>query len=104
MLALSTLYRSEHWLRSRNFVLGLFGAWIALFLLTSMQPLNTLMVPGLDLPLGFFMPLQAAVIVFATNWRSKAVQRGCPQGSSTPVRQLPSQHKGTRYHALRGHE
>jgi uncharacterized membrane protein len=36
-----------------------------LFFLTSMQPLNTLMVPGLDLPLGFFMPLQAAVIVFA---------------------------------------
>jgi putative solute:sodium symporter small subunit len=65
MLALSTLYRSEYWLRSRNFVLGLFGAWIALFFLTSMQPLNTLMVPGLDLPLGFYMPLQAAVIVFA---------------------------------------
>ncbi len=65
MLALSTLCRSEYWLRSRNFVLGLFGAWIALFLLTSIKPLNTLMVPGLDLPLGFYMPVQAAIIVFA---------------------------------------
>jgi putative solute:sodium symporter small subunit len=65
MLAMLTLYRSEHWLRFRNFVLGLFGAWIALFFLTSMQPLNKLMVPGLDLPLGFYMPVQAAVIVFA---------------------------------------
>ena len=65
MLALLTLYRSEHWLRFRNFVLGLFGAWIALFFLTSMQPLNKLMVPGIDLPLGFYMPVQAAIIVFA---------------------------------------
>ena len=65
MLALLTLYRSEHWLRFRNFVFGMFGAWIALFFLTSMKPLNKLIVPGIDLPLGSYLPMQAAVIVFA---------------------------------------
>jgi len=67
MLTMLTLYRSEYWPRYKNLVLGLFGAWIVLFLLTStfMKPLNKVIVPGLDLPLGLYMPLQAAVIVFA---------------------------------------
>jgi putative solute:sodium symporter small subunit len=67
MLALLTLYRSEYWPRFKNLVLGLFATWIGFFVVTStfMKPLNKVVVPGLDLPLGFYMPLQAAVIVFA---------------------------------------
>jgi putative solute:sodium symporter small subunit len=67
MLALLTLYRSEYWPWFKNLVLGLFGAWIGLFFLTStfIKPLNKVIVPGLDLPLGLYMPVQAAVIIFA---------------------------------------
>ena len=67
MLAMLTVYRSKHWPQFKNLVLGLFGAWIGLFFLTStfIKPLNKIVVPGLDLPLGFYMPMQAAVIVFA---------------------------------------
>lgn len=67
MLVMLTVYRSKHWPRCKNLVLGLFGAWISLFFLTSafIKPLNKIVVPGLDLPLGFYMPMQAAMIVFA---------------------------------------
>jgi len=67
MIALLILYRSKHWPRFKNLVLGLFGAWVGLFFLTSvfMRPLNNVIVPVLDLPLSFYMPVQAAVIVFA---------------------------------------
>jgi putative solute:sodium symporter small subunit len=38
-----------------------------LFFLTNefMKPLNKIVVPGLEIPLGFYMPVQAAVILFA---------------------------------------
>jgi len=64
---LMTLHWLEYWRRSKNVVLGLLSVWIGLFFLTStyMKPLNKMLVPGLDLPLGFYMPMQAAVVVFA---------------------------------------
>jgi putative solute:sodium symporter small subunit len=67
MLSLLMLYRSEYWPRIKNLVLGLFAAWIGFLIVTStfMKPLNRIVVPGLDLPLGLYMPLQAAIIVFA---------------------------------------
>jgi putative solute:sodium symporter small subunit len=67
MLAMLTAYRSDYWPRFKNLVLMLFGAWIVLFFLTNefMKPLNKIVVPGLEIPLGFYMPVQAAVILFA---------------------------------------
>ena len=66
MLALYTLYRSEYWPRFKNLVLVMFGAWIVLFFVTNtfMKSLNKIVVPIVELPLGFYMPMQAAVIVF----------------------------------------
>jgi putative solute:sodium symporter small subunit len=60
------LYRSE-WPRLKNLMLGMFGAWLAFFLVTHtfIKTLNKITVPVLELPLGVYMPMQAAIIVFA---------------------------------------
>jgi putative solute:sodium symporter small subunit len=67
MLAMLTVYRSDYWPRFKNLVLVMFGAWIVLFFVTNtfMKSLNKIVVPVLELPLGFYMPMQAAMIVFA---------------------------------------
>jgi putative solute:sodium symporter small subunit len=78
MLAMLTLYRSDYWPRFKNLVLGMFGAWIVLFFVTNtfMKSLNKIVVPVLELPLGFYMPMQAALIVFAVMliWFARATR------------------------------
>jgi len=61
------VYRSDHWPRFKNLMLVMFGAWLTLFFVTNayIKTLNKIIVPVLDLPLGFYMPIQAAMIVFA---------------------------------------
>jgi putative solute:sodium symporter small subunit len=66
---MSTVYQWTHWPRFKNLMLVMFGAWIAFFYITHMfiKTLNKIVVPVLDLPLGFYMPVQAAMIVFAVT-------------------------------------
>ena len=60
------VYRSEHWPRLKNLMLVMFGAWLAFFLVTHtfIKTLNKIVVPVLQMPLGVYMPMQAAIIVF----------------------------------------
>jgi putative solute:sodium symporter small subunit len=50
-------------------MLVMFGAWLALFFVTNtfMKTLNKIVVPVLEMPLGFYMPVQAAMIVFVVT-------------------------------------
>ena len=43
---------------------------------TFIKTLNKIVVPVLELPLGFYMPLQAAMIVFAVTlfWLARVVR------------------------------
>jgi putative solute:sodium symporter small subunit len=61
------VYRSEHWPRLKNLMLVMFGAWLAFFIVTHtfIKTLNKIVVPVLQMPLGVYMPMQAAIIVFA---------------------------------------
>jgi putative solute:sodium symporter small subunit len=45
----------------------MFGAWLVFFFVTNafIKTLNKIIVPVVDMPLGFYMPMQAAMIVFA---------------------------------------
>jgi putative solute:sodium symporter small subunit len=58
--------RSEHWPRLKNLLIVLFAAWLAFFLVTHafIKTLNKIVVPVLQMPLGVYMPMQAAIIVF----------------------------------------
>ena len=58
--------RSEHWPRLKNLLIVLFAAWLAFFLVTNafIKTLNKIVVPVLQMPLGVYMPMQAAIIVF----------------------------------------
>ena len=78
MLTILTMYRSDYWLRFKKLVLVTFGAWIVLFFVTNtfIKTLNKIVVPVLELPLGFYMPVQAAMIVFAVMlfWFARATR------------------------------
>jgi putative solute:sodium symporter small subunit len=69
-----TVYGSPHWQRFKNLMLVMFGAWLAFFFVTHMfiKSLNKIVVPLLQLPLGSYMPIQAAMIVFAVTLFSLA--------------------------------
>ena len=73
-----TVYLWTHWPRFKNLMLVMFGAWLAFFFITStfMKSLNKIIVPLVDLPLGSYMPIQAAVIVFAVTlfWFARATR------------------------------
>jgi putative solute:sodium symporter small subunit len=72
------IYQSTHWPRFKNLLLVMFGAWLGFFFLTHtfIKTLNKITVPVLDLPLGFYMPMQAAMIVFAVTlfWFARAIR------------------------------
>ena len=73
-----TLYRSTHWSGFKNLMLVMFGAWLAFFFVTNafIKTLNKIVVPVLELPLGFYMPVQAAMIVFVVTlfWFARVVR------------------------------
>ena len=75
---MSTVYQWTHWPRFKNLMLVMFGAWLAFFFVTNafIKTLNKIVVPVLDLPLGFYMPMQAAMIVFAVTlfWFARTVR------------------------------
>jgi len=63
---LTAVTQWTHWTRFKNLMLVMFGAWLGFFFVTHafMKTLNKIVVPVLDLPLGSYMPVQAAMIVF----------------------------------------
>ena len=63
------VYRWDHWPRFKNLMLVMFGAWLAFFFVTHtfIKSLNRIVVPVIELPLGAYMPFQAAMIVFAVS-------------------------------------
>lgn len=75
MLTISLL---NHWPRLKNLLMVMFGAWIVFFFVTNffIKTLNKIVVPVLEMPLGFYMPLQAAMIVFAVTlfWLARVIR------------------------------
>ena len=73
---MTTVYQWTHWPRFKNLMLVMFGAWLALFFVTHtfMKSLNKIVVPLVELPLGSYMPVQAAIVVFAVSlfWFARA--------------------------------
>ena len=55
------------WGEYKKIVLATLGAWIAYFLIVNMfvRSLNKILIPVLGLPLGFYLAIQGAVVVFA---------------------------------------
>ena len=67
-----------HWPRFKNLMLVMFGLWLTFFFVihTFVRSLNKITVPVLDLPLGIYMPVQAAIIVFLVSlfWFARATR------------------------------
>jgi putative solute:sodium symporter small subunit len=67
-----------HWPRFKNLMLVMFGLWLTFFFVihTFVRSLNKIVVPVLDLPLGVYMPVQAAIIVFLVSlfWFARATR------------------------------
>jgi putative solute:sodium symporter small subunit len=67
-----------HWPRFKNLMLVMFGLWLTFFFVTHMfmRSLNKIVVPVLELPLGFYMPVQAAIVVFLVTlfWFARATR------------------------------
>ena len=67
-----------HWPRFKNLMLVMFGLWLTFFFVihTFVRSLNKIVVPVLDLPLGFYMPVQAAIVVFLVTlfWFARATR------------------------------
>ena len=58
---------SPCWVRARKLLLVLLGLWIGYFLLVNwfVHRLNKIAIPVLDVPLGTYLAVQGAAIVFA---------------------------------------
>jgi putative solute:sodium symporter small subunit len=67
-----------HWPRFKNLMLVMFGLWLTFFFVihTFVRTLNKIVVPVLELPLGFYMPVQAAIVVFLVTlfWFARATR------------------------------
>jgi putative solute:sodium symporter small subunit len=59
-------------------MLVMFGLWLTFFFVihTFVRSLNKIVVPVLELPLGVYMPVQAAIIVFLVSlfWFARATR------------------------------
>jgi putative solute:sodium symporter small subunit len=62
-----TIYQRHEWPTFTRRMAMLFCAWLALHVVTHafVNALNRIVVPVLGLPLGIYIPMQAAIIVFA---------------------------------------
>ena len=78
-----SVYLFDHWARFKNLMLVMFSCWLAFFFVvnTFAKALEKIQVPGLELPLSLYMPIQAAMIVFAVTlfWLARTV-RGSRHG------------------------
>jgi putative solute:sodium symporter small subunit len=59
-------------------MLVMFALWLTFFFVihTFVRTLNKIVVPVLELPLGFYMPVQAAIVVFLVSlfWFARATR------------------------------
>jgi putative solute:sodium symporter small subunit len=73
-----TVYQWAHWPRFKTLMLVMFGAWLVFFFVIStfVRTLNKITVPVVELPLGFYMPVQAAMVVFVVTlfWLARATR------------------------------
>jgi putative solute:sodium symporter small subunit len=73
-----TLYQSARWARFKNLMLVMFGGWLvfSFVISTFVRTLNKITIPVIELPLGFYMPIQAAMVVFAVTlfWLARATR------------------------------
>ena len=55
-----------HWMRTRNLMFAHLGVWLFFGYIIHffVKPLNTITVPFLGFPLGFYMAAQGSLIVF----------------------------------------
>jgi putative solute:sodium symporter small subunit len=60
-------HNSAHFVRFKRLLLVLLGLWMSYFLLVNwfVHALNKVVVPLLDVPLGTYLTVQGAAIVFA---------------------------------------
>ena len=65
--ALVSAQNSPRWARAKKLLLVMAGVWLSYFLLVNwfVHSLNKVAVPLLGIPLGFFLAIQGAMIVFA---------------------------------------
>jgi putative solute:sodium symporter small subunit len=65
--ALLNAQNSSYWVRAKNLLLVLAGLWMTYFLLVSWfaHSLNKIAVPVIGIPLGVYLAVQGAAIVFA---------------------------------------
>jgi putative solute:sodium symporter small subunit len=78
MLTILTVSQWTHWPRFKNLMMVMFGVWLVFFFVTNffIKTLNKIVVPVLELPLGFYMPMQAAMIVFVVTlfWLARVIR------------------------------
>ena len=60
--------QEEHWRRTTRLMLTHLGVWFFFGYIIHMfvKPLNTIIIPILGFPLGFYMAAQGSLIVFVT--------------------------------------
>jgi len=65
--ALIEAQHSPAWARAKKLLILMLGLWVAYFLLVNwfVHSLNKIAVPVLGIPLGIFLAVQGAAIVFA---------------------------------------
>ncbi len=56
----------SHWIRTKQLMLLMLALWLLFSVVVHLfvVPLNQIIIPYLDLPLGFFMAAQGALITF----------------------------------------
>jgi len=66
-LALTNAHNSPLWARAKKLLLVMLGLWLTYFLLVNwfVHSLNKIAVPLLGIPLGIFLAIQGAAIMFA---------------------------------------
>lgn len=66
-LALTNAQNSPLWARARKLLLTMLGLWLTYFLLVNwfVHSLNKIAVPVIGMPLGTYLAVQGAAIVFA---------------------------------------
>jgi putative solute:sodium symporter small subunit len=73
------LNAQSHLHRTKNLVLTMLGLWVcfAVIIPLFMVPLNRISIPLLDVPLGFFLGAQGALIAFVimTFWFARRQDR-----------------------------
>lgn len=65
--ALLSVQNSPYWARAKKLLAVMLGLWMAYFLVINqfVHSLNKIEVPVLAIPLGFYLAVQGAAIVFA---------------------------------------